>query len=323
MSSLPDDAVYTTHMRGEGAQVFTSIAEAIGVGERTGKRLQISHLKTAGRFNWGNMPQALDLIRQARDRGVDVRQDIYPYTAGSTMLTACLPPWFQEGGNSDVLRRLDDPACIERLGRELAEVSLEWENMVFGAGWDGIVVSSTADHQFEGKSLSEIAEGLDVEPLEALRRVLLEEELQATMTVHQMSEVDVITALEDEFTMIGSDGLPPGTGGKPHPRMFGTFPRVLGRFSRDLGVISLADAVRRMTSLPADTFALRDRGVIKPGMKADLVAINAQEICDTATYSDPVQYPTGVPWVMINGEIAVTASQFVGGRLGRRLKRGD
>ena len=320
---IPENAVYATHMRGEGAQVFSSIAEALEVGEKTGRRLQISHLKVAGKYNWGRMSEALELISNARDRGVDVRQDIYPYTAGSTMLTACLPPWFQEGGNSGVLRRLNDPVSIERLKQDLAEVSLEWENMVFGAGWEGIVVSSTADHQFEGQSLLQISEERNIEPVEALRLVLLEEDLQATMTVHQMSEDDVITALQDEYTMIGSDGLPPGTGGKPHPRMYGTFPRVLGRFSRTLNVLPLPEAVRRMTSLPADTFGLTDRGLIKPGFKADIVAFNAAEVNDTATFENPVVYPEGIPWVMINCQIVVEAGQYFGGRRGQRLKRGE
>lgn len=322
VAAMPEGAVYATHMRGEGAQIFLSVREALEVARRTGRRLQISHLKTAGRFNWGKMPQVMDLIREARDAGVDVRQDVYPYTAGSTMLTACLPPWFQEGGNTGVLSRLNDPRSLERLRADLAEVSLEWENMVAGAGWDGVVVSSTADHRFEGQSLQAIADSLSMEPLEALRHVLLEENLQATMTVHQMAEEDVVTALQDPLTMIGSDGLPPGTGGKPHPRMYGTFPRILGRFSRELGVFSLPEAVRRMTSLPADTFGLIDRGSIRPGMKADLVALEASRVVDTATFADPVQFPIGMPWVMVNGHVVVKDAEYVGGRHGTRIRRG-
>lgn len=322
VAALPGDRVYATHMRGEGAQIFLSVREALEVARRTGRRLQISHLKTAGRFNWGKMPQVLDLIHEARDAGVDVRQDVYPYTAGSTMLTACLPPWFQEGGNAGVLARLEDPRALERLRADLGEVSLDWENMVAGAGWEGVVVSSTADHRFEGSSLQSIAESLGMEPIEALIHVLLEETLQATMTVHQMSEEDVITALADPLTMIGSDGLPPGTGGKPHPRMYGTFPRILGRFSRELGVISLPEAVRRMTSLPAETFGLADRGLVKAGMKADLVAVDASNVADTATFAAPVQYPVGMPWVMVNGRVVVEGAGYVGGRHGTRITRG-
>jgi N-acyl-D-amino-acid deacylase len=322
VSQIPPGVVYATHMRGEGAQVFASISEALDVGRRTGRRVQISHLKTAGRYNWGKMPQAMDLIREARESGVDVRQDIYPYTAGSTMLTACLPPWFQEGGNAGVLARLHDPGALAQLAKDLGEISLKWENMVIGAGWEGIVVSSTADHRFEGQSLATIANELGIDPLEALRHVLVEEQLQATMTVHQMSEDDVVTALEDGLTMIGSDGLPPGTGGKPHPRMYGTFPRILSRFSRELQVLSMPEAVRRMTSLPADTFGLKDRGLIRKGMKADLVAIDAGAVTDVATFADPIQYPIGIPWVLVNGHVVVKQSGYVDGRHGTRISRG-
>jgi N-acyl-D-aspartate/D-glutamate deacylase len=322
VKTLPADAVYATHMRGEGAQVFASITEALSVAERTGRRLQISHLKIAGKYNWGRMDEALELINNARARGVDVRQDIYPYTAGSTMLTACLPPWFQDGGNPAVLRRLDDGASVDRLRKDLERISMDWENMAIGAGWEGIVVSSTADHQFEGRSIADIAEQEGLDPVQALLHVLREEQLQATMTVHQMSEDDVITALEDPFTMIGSDGLPPGTGGRPHPRMYGTFPRIIARFSRDLGVLSAAEAIRRMTSLPADTFGLSDRGVIAQGKKADLVAFVPADVRDTATFEDPVRSPEGMPWVMVNGQVVVEGAQYVGGRHGRRVKRG-
>jgi N-acyl-D-amino-acid deacylase len=318
---LPSGILYATHMRGEGAQVFQSIEEALAVGEATGRRVQISHLKVAGRYNWGRMQEALDLIDSARARGVDVRQDIYPYTAGSTMLTACLPPWFQEGGNEGVLRRLRDAQAIRELEESLSVISLEWENMVMGAGWEGIVVASTGDHRFEGQSLAEIAIEYDIEPCAALCMVLIDEELQATMTVHQMSEADVTTALSHPQTMIGSDGLPPGTGGKPHPRLYGTFPRILGRFARELGVLSMEEAVRRMSSLPADTFGLHDRGRIAAGMKADLVAFDQRGVQDTATFENPVQTPTGIPWVMVNGSEVVVAGSYAGARRGRRLVR--
>lgn len=320
--NLPNDAVYTTHMRGEGAQLFKSLEEALKVGEDTGRRVQISHLKAAGRFNWGRMDEALEVIEIARSRGVAVAQDIYPYTAGSTMLTACLPPWFQEGGNDRVMQRLRDSNALKDLREDLAENSGDWENMAMGAGWNGIVVSSTGSHNFESESLAEIAERLDISPCDALVTVLLAEELRASMIVHQMSEEDVITALRNPQTMIGSDGLPPGTGGKPHPRMYGTFPRILGRFSRDLGVINLEEAIRKMTSLPSTTFGLESRGFIESGKKADLVAFNADKVQDVASFNDPMRTPLGLPWVMVNGSIAVQNGEYQGSRLGRRLTRG-
>ena len=319
--NLPDNAIYTTHMRGEGVQLFQSIAEALRVGEETGRRVQISHLKAAGRPNWGRMNEALEKIEAARSRGVIVTQDIYPYTAGSTMLTACLPPWFQEGGNDRVIERLKDKKALKDLSEEIEQSTGDWENMIVGAGWNGIVVSSTGSHNYESESLEAIGKRLGIAPLDALVKVLLAEELRASMIVHQMSEEDVVTALQNPYTMIGSDGLPPGTGGRPHPRTYGTFPRILARYSRELGVFDLEEAVRRMTSLPASTFGLTDRGVIAVGKQADLVCFDPEKIQDLATFDDPVQTPQGIPWVMVNGSVTVQDGIFQGSKFGQRLTR--
>ena len=319
--NLPDNAIYTTHMRGEGVQLFQSIAEALRVGEETGRRVQISHLKAAGRPNWGRMNEALEKIEAARSRGVIVTQDIYPYTAGSTMLTACLPPWFQEGGNDRVIERLKDQKALKDLSEEIEQSTGDWENMIVGAGWNGIVVSSTGSHNYESESLEAIGKRLGIAPLDALVKVLLAEELRASMIVHQMSEEDVVTALQNPYTMIGSDGLPPGTGGRPHPRTYGTFPRILARYSRELGVFGLEEAVRRMTSLPASTFGLTDRGVIAVGKQADLVCFDPEKIQDLATFDDPVQTPQGIPWVMVNGSVTVQDGIFQGSKFGQRLTR--
>lgn len=321
VDALPPGALYATHMRGEGPQVMRSIEEALTIGERTGRRVQISHLKVAGRSGWGRMPRALELIDAARARGVDVRQDVYPYTAGSTMLTATLPPWFQEGGDASVVRRLGDPGDVARLREELAVPSESWENMAYGAGWEGIVVASTASHTWDGLSIAEIARQRSEDPVAALIHVLLTEQLKATMIVHQMHEDDLIVALGHPNTMIGSDGLPPGMGGKPHPRTYGTFPRILARFSRELGTLTLPEAVRRMTALPAATFGLADRGVIAPGAAADIVLFDAASVRDTATWEDSTSLPVGIPWVILNGHPVVRGGAYMGPRSGRRLVR--
>jgi N-acyl-D-amino-acid deacylase len=324
MQGLPEGAIYATHMRGEGAHLRRSIAEALEVGRRSGAPVQISHLKSAGRQNWGGVAGALELIEDARADGVRVTQDVYPYTASSTMLTACLPPWCQEGGNPAVLERLADTEQLRRLRDEIeGGPSEEWENHVAGAGWDGILVSSTGSHSYEGQTLAELAEELGGSPFEALVTVLTQEQLRASMVVFSMCEDDLELALRDPFTMIGSDGLPPGVGGKPHPRLFGTFPRVLARYVRERATLDLATAVQKMTGLPADTFGLHDRGYVAPGRVADLVAFTGATVADHGDYRDPVHPPTGLAWVMQAGAVVVDNGRWLGLRRGRRLTPGS
>jgi N-acyl-D-amino-acid deacylase len=322
-SRLAPGRIYTSHVRGEGRQLLASLREAVEIGETSGRAVQVSHLKVAGRPNWGLMSAAIEILDAARERGVRVRQDVYPYTAGSTMLTAVLPPWFQEGGNTKVLQRLTDQASLDRLRADLEVDSESWENLSYGAGWEGVVVAASASHRFEGRSIREIADGADGDPVAALATVLLGEELQVSMIVHSMREEDLISALAHPETMIGSDGLPPGLGGKPHPRQYGTFPRILARYVRELKVLSLEDAVRKMTSLPAATFGIADRGTITPGMAADLVAFDADAIADLATYEQSTRPPAGINWVIQNGQVVVREGEYLGPRAGQRLVPGD
>jgi N-acyl-D-aspartate/D-glutamate deacylase len=319
MARLPDGCLYATHMRGEGGQLPASIAEALEIGRRSGKPVQISHLKSSGRPHWGGVPGALEQLAGARAAGVRVTQDAYPYTASSTMLTACLPPWCQEGGHGAVLDRLADPATRARLRAEMEAGATDWDNHVAGAGWEGLLVSSTGSHRHEGQTLAEIAAELGVDPFDALVTVLREEQLQASMVAFTMCEDDLEAALRDPHTMIGSDGLPPGVGGKPHPRLFGTFPRLLGRYVRDRKVLDLGTAVHKMTGLPAATFGLADRGRIAPGLVADLVAFDPDTITDRGDYRDPVHPPAGIAWVMQAGQPVVEAGRWLGVRRGRRL----
>lgn len=318
---LPAGRVYATHMRGEGAHLLDSVREAVAIGAQAGCRVQISHLKVSGRPNWGRVGPALDELDQARRDGVAVTQDVYPYDRSSTMLTACLPPWFQEGGDPAVLGRLADPAALARARRDIENPDGSWESHVAGAGYEGILVSSTASHTFEGRTLTEIAGEQGTGPFDALVRVLQAEKLRVSMVIASMSEADVETVLAHPSTMIGSDGLPPGVGGKPHPRLFGTFPRVLGRYVRERGVLSLPEAVARMTALPAQVFGLTDRGRVAPGAIADLVAFDPGKIADRCDYRDPVHPPAGIAWVMQGGRFAVRDGRWLGTRLGRRLER--
>jgi N-acyl-D-aspartate/D-glutamate deacylase len=298
---------------------MASLDEAIAVARATGRRLQVSHLKVAGRPNWGGMPAALQKLDDARADGLVVTHDVYPYTAGSTMLTATLPPWFQDGGDAEVLRRLEDPACLTRLAADLERDDGTWENQVLGAGWEGIVVASSSSHTHDGKDIATIASDLDVAPLDALVEVLSAESLQVSMVVHSMQEPDLELAMQHPATMIGSDGLPPGTGGKPHPRGQGTFPRVLGRYVRERGTLDLDTAVHKMTGLPARTFGLHDRGVVAEGNIADLVVLDADVVVDGATYAEPTTPPEGIVLVMQAGQVVVRDGTYQQVRAGRRL----
>lgn len=276
--------VYATHMRDEGTGLLAAVREAIAIGERAGVPVQISHHKAAGRGAWGLVRESLALIEAARARGVDVLADQYPYTAGSTMLAA---------------------VASRGLAVEPGDV---------------VIATAPRHPEWEGRSLTELAEEWNVAPAVAAARVLDAEGAQCTVTLHMMSEDDVRTVLRHETTMIGSDGLPT-LHGKPHPRLYGTFARVLGHYARDAGVLSLPEAVHRMTGMPARRFGLTDRGVLRPGAWADLVLFDPARIADVATYADPHRSPAGIPHVFVNGTAVVRDGAHTGARPGRALRR--
>jgi len=281
-------ALYASHIRNEGETLLDAIAEAISIGEQAGVPVQISHHKAAGRDNWGRVHDSLELIEQARARGVDVTADQYPYTAGSTAFHA------------------------------FVQVSREGEGPLEP---DMLRIASAPHHpEWDGLTLAAIAElvGLDVEA--TINHILAEEREGAIAILDSMHEDDVRTVMAHPSTMIGSDGLP--SVGKPHPRLYGTFPRVLGHYARDEGVLPLAVAIHRMTGFPAGKFGLTDRGVIAEGAFADLVLFDPAAISDTATYDDPRRYPLGVETVWVNGEVVVQDGQPTGVTAGRALRRG-
>ena len=316
---LGSDGVYTTHMRNESLHLRDSIKESLRTVAGHKGRLHVSHLKVADRAQWGQMGQILEELDTARETGQLVTQDAYPYTAGSTMLTAMLPPWFHDGGSKAVLARLRSAEALERAERDLAQPGSRFENLALAAGWDNVIISSTGTHRHEGKSVTQLGQELNTSPLRAAAQLLEEENLMVTMVMHMMEEADVVTVLTHPHTAIGSDGLPPGTGGRPHPRTYGTFPRVLGRYVRDQGAIELEDAVRRMTSLPADIFGIPHRGQVRPGFVADLVCFDPATVADGATYEDPTLEPTGIHRVYQGGQLSVLDGIWQGHRSGRRL----
>ncbi|MDR3590401.1 MAG: D-aminoacylase [Negativicutes bacterium] len=316
----PLGAVYETHIRNETDQVVEAVQEAIEVAEKAGIPVQIAHHKTAGIANWGKSAQTLKLISEARDRGLDITYDVYPYVAASTTLVALLPPWMHEGGIRKLLGRLESAENRARITKELEEGVPGWQNFYKAAGWDKIVVSSAKKNKsYEGKTIVEIAKGKGVEPAEALFELLLEEDGEVLMVLFMMSEEDVTAILQHPAAMVGSDGI--FSAGKPHPRYYGTFPRILSKYVRNDKALSLEDAVRKMTSFPAQRLNIHDRGLLKEGMWADITVFDAALVEDKATYLEPQQAPAGIEYVLVNGRMAVKRGEYTGVLAGKVLRK--
>jgi N-acyl-D-amino-acid deacylase len=286
-ATMPDDALYATHMRDEGKGLLESIQEALRIGESAGVPIQISHHKASGHDAWGLVNESLKLIDAARARGVNVDADQYPYTAGSTILSAVL-------------------------AKDVADMR--------GLRHEDVVIASTADHsEWEGKSLAQLALELALPAHETARHVLATEP-GATVILHSMNENDVQTVMRHPSTMIGSDGIPT-LEGRPHPRLYGTFARVLGHYARDLGLFSTEEAVHRMTGMPAAKFGLTDRGEIRVNGYADLVLFDPARVIDVGTFDDPNHYPDGIVHVFVNGRHTVANGTHRSVRNGKTLRR--
>ena len=310
---------YVSHIRGETQTLFDAVDEAISIGEQAGVPVQISHLKAAGRGNHGRGAELLRAVEAGRERGVEVTADAYPYDAGSTRMAAVLPPWTHVGGREAQLERLTIAAERERIRRDFAEGIRGWENFASEAGWDKIRIASVeANRGYLGKTIQAIADEQDKDPVDAYCDVLLEEQGRPTIIIQMMDEADVRQILAHPLVMIGSDAII--SRGRPHPRTWGTYPRVLGHYARDVGLFSQAEAVRKATSYPAQKFGLFDRGLVRPGMWADLVVFDAATVRDTATPDDPEQPPIGIPHVLVNGQFAVRDGAYTGARAGKVLR---
>jgi N-acyl-D-amino-acid deacylase len=309
---------YVSHIRGESDMVADSVREAIRIGREAGLPTHISHHKASGRRNWGRTEETLGLIRAARSEGSDVTVDVYPYTAGSTVLQAVLPAWAQEGGVQAMVERLDDGMVRDRIKREYADWPPHLENLAGSAGWERIVIAACPGRpDVEGRTIVELASDAGRDEADFVFDLLVEQRARVLIVLHSMSEDDVSRVLASDMAMVGSDGIP--VPGKPHPRWAGTFSRVLGRYSRERRLFDLATAIRKMTSLPAERFGLRHRGVVAPGAAADLVVFDPQTVLDRATYEDPLLPPSGVRDVFVNGTAAVLGGRPTGARAGRVL----
>lgn len=320
---------YASHIRSEGDRLVEAVNEAIRIGEEAGTWVQIHHLKASGRPNWGKMPQAVGAIEAARTRGVDVTADQYPYPASGTGLDAIIPNWAHAGGTDSLLARLADPATRARLRTELTAGGTDWNIGASAGGPSGVMiagVSTDSLRRYQGMRLNQVAEARGQEVVDALMDILLADRAGTSAIYFSMSEEDIEYAMRQPWMMVGIDAgaraADSTVTGKPHPRAYGSFPRILCRYVRERNVITLPDAIRRFTSLPASRVGLDDRGVIKEGMYADFTIFDPNTVCDRATFEEPVQVSAGIMHVIVNGVPVLRDGTPTGARPGRALRRG-
>jgi N-acyl-D-amino-acid deacylase len=311
------DGVYFSHIRGEGATLLDAIKEAIMIGAEAGVTVEISHFKASGKAYWGKIEDALSLVEEGREKGVDVTFDQYPYVASSTGLASYLPTWAQEGGTDELLNRLRDPGTRLKIKGEPTRIAGNWSSIM--------VASAKNNPQYEGKSITEIAEIEKKDAMDAVFDLLLAEESYVSIVAFGLSEEDVRRVMRNPLGMVGSDGSavsPHGIlgRGKPHPRFYGTFPRVIGHYVRE-GVLPLQEAVRKMTSAPAQRLGLRDRGLLREGFKADVTIFDPDKVKDEATFIDPHKYASGIPYVFVSGTAVVDGGEHTGALPGRALRK--
>jgi len=321
--------VYATHMRNEGDAVLQAIDETVRIGREACIPVEIWHLKVGDRNAWGRMPEVVSKINAARAQGVDVAADTYAYTAWFNEMTAFMPPWVSDGGNAKLIERLKDPATRERIRKELLQPSTEWDNEWLEVpGPEGVmigVVQNPQLRQFQGKTLSEVAKAWNKDPMDALFDFLIADGAYTHNAVFGMSEPDVVLALQQPWVSIDNDSQgtsPEGLLGleHPHPRAYGTFPRILAKYVRDEKVLTLEDAIRKMTALPAQRMRLTDRGVLKQGLWADVVIFDPATIRDLATYDHPNQLSQGMEYVFVNGAAVIDQGKMTGKLPGKVLR---
>jgi N-acyl-D-amino-acid deacylase len=319
--------IYITHVRGESFNLFNALDEAIAIGRDAQIPVVIYHLKVGARANWGRMGEAIAKIEQANTGGRRVSATMYPYAAGGTGLAATLPLWVQEGGREKMIERLKDPATRVRARTEIETKIDGWENLLMAATFEGIQVASLPrefDQSIIGKRISQIAAERKANVWDVYFQLLIDTGGRVGALYHMMSEEDVATGLRFNLVTIGTDSSALRSEGllargAPHPRSYGTFPRVLGKYVREDKVLSLDEAIYRMTGAAAVQMGIRDRGLVRERYLADLVIFNPATIRDTATYENPHQYPVGIEHVIVNGVHVLDPKGLTGARPGRPL----
>jgi N-acyl-D-amino-acid deacylase len=314
---------YASHIRDEGDRGTypAAISEAIEIGEKAGVPVEISHLKALGKRAWGKVKDALKIIDDARSRGVDVTCDMYPYNASGTGFMAWIPKWSHEGGFEKFLERLKDPELRRKIIEETRGV-LEDR----GGPENAVVTRFAPNPAYEGKTLQEISAMKSKDPVETMLDLIVESKGETPVVNFNMLDEDVETVMKHRAVMFGTDGYalaPYGIlgRGKPHPRSYGTYPRVLGRYVREKGLLTIEEAIRKMSSLPAQRLGLQDRGLIKEGMYADIVVFKPDIVQEKATFTDPHQYPEGIEYVIVNGTVIIEKGKHTGALPGRVLRK--
>jgi N-acyl-D-aspartate/D-glutamate deacylase len=320
--------IYATHIRSESESSLSAIDEAIKISEKAGLPAHIFHFKKYGRANWGRMGEQLERIQAARDRGIEITADQYPYIAAMTGLEMCIPTKFQQGTSEEFVARLKDPKVRAEIRQAIEKGLPGWgDNEVKSVGgWHGVLVAALQkpeNKQYEGKRMDEVAKMMAKDPLDALCDLLISEGGAADGVYFGMSDQDVRLAMQQPWVGVGSDGSAVNPNmifvGKPHPRFYGTFPRVLGTYVREQKVLALPEAIRKMTSFSASINGLSDRGLLRPGMAADITIFDPATVTDKATFENPLQYSVGIEYVIVNGTVVLNKGEHTGAKPGQVL----
>ena len=321
--------IYITHQRSEGNKVFESIDEVLTIAEQAAIPAEVWHLKTAYKANWGKMTEVLRRLEAARAKGLQVSANIYPYDRASNGLDACLPVWVREGGTGAMLTRLADPDTRARVKKDMDDPNAPFENQWYGSGGPaGVLLSSVLDpslRKYEGMNFVEIGKAMGKDPRDAAIDLVIADKAESSVIISIMREADVVEAMKTPWVSFDTDSGARATDGplsqsKSHPRAWGTFTRVLGKYVREDGVLTLEEAVRKMTSQAAIRVGLTDRGIVRPGMAADLVVFDAATVKDLATFAEPNQYSAGVRHVFVNGTAVVSNGAITSARPGQPLR---
>lgn len=317
------DKIVTVHMRGEGAMLLSSIDEIIDVAEKSGASIHISHFKAAGQNQWGKtFDKAIKKIETARAKGLDITTDVYPYTAGSTTLLSLLPPWVQSEGVIMLKNTLNQPEFFNKVAQDMQKTSKDWDNHVVSIGWDKVFICGVPDDKYNylvGKNIKECALDAGIEPINFVLKLICKTAGKVSIVIHNMHLDDVDKAIALPYSSVISDSIY-ADGGMPHPRMYGTFGKLLGDFVRERGILTLEDAIRKCTSMPADYLKLPKRGRLIEGAVADITIFDAAIITDRATYIKSKQYPKGIIGVIVNGKIALWNDEITEGFFGKVLR---
>jgi dihydroorotase/N-acyl-D-amino-acid deacylase len=322
--------IYISHQRSESSQIMPSLDEVFAIAERAGIPAEVWHLKTAYRANWGRMPSVLQHFEAARGRGLDVTFNMYPYDRASNGLDACLPLWVREGGLEQMLQRLKDPSLRERIRRDMDDPDTkDWENQWYGSGGGaGVMVSTVLDpslRKWEGKNLVQIGREMGKDPRDAAMDLVIADRGETSVIISIMREDDVRAALAHPMMAIGTDSGARAEDGplsesKSHPRAWGSFPRVLGKYVREEKLMSMEEAIRRFTSRPAARLGIADRGLLRPGFKADITVFNPDTVRDVSTFEDPTHYSQGIEHVLVNGKAVVAGGKITAERPGEPVR---